>query len=52
MTKTYQIATERNGIISPLDLPPMAMRQAEAHALRLRKLIPSLPIYVININTL
>ena len=52
MTHTYQLATERNGIISPLDLPPMAMRQAEAHAQQLRKLIPSLSIYVVNTNTL
>lgn len=52
MTKNYTLATERNGIISPLDLPPMAMRQAEAHAQQLRKLIPSMPIYVINANTL
>ena len=52
MTHTYQLATERNGIIAPLDLPAMAMRQAEAHAQRLRKLMPSLPIYVINTNTL
>ena len=52
MTHTYQLATERNGIISPLDLPPMAMRQAEAHAQQLRKLMPSMPIYVININSL
>lgn len=52
MKNTYQLATERNGIVSPLDLPPMAMRQAEAHAQRLRKLMPSMSIYVINTNTL
>tara|TARA_R110002124_G_scaffold283847_1_gene460357 strand:+ start:1555 stop:1710 length:156 start_codon:yes stop_codon:yes gene_type:complete len=50
--KTYTLATERNGIISPLDLPAMAMRQAEAHAQTLRGLMPSTPVYIININTL
>mgnify|MGYP000476118117 FL=1 len=50
--KTYTLATERNGILSPLDLPPMAMRQAEAHAQSLRKLMPSVPVYVINTNTI
>jgi len=50
--KNYTLATERNGILAPLDLPLMAMRQAEAHAQRLRKLMPSVPVYVINANTL
>lgn len=50
--KNYTLATERNGIIAPLDLPLMAMRQAEAHAQQLRKLMPSVPVYVINTNTL
>ena len=50
--KNYTLATERNGIISPLDLPLMAMRQAEVHAQQLRKLMPSVPVYVINANTL
>jgi len=50
--KNYTLATERNGTITPLDLPLMAMRQAEAHAQTLRKLMPSTPIYVINSNTL
>lgn len=50
--KTYTLATLRNGIISPLDLPAMAMRQAEAHAQTLRGLMPSTPVYIININTL
>ena len=50
--KNYTLATERNGIISPLDLPLMAMRQAEAHAGKLRKLMPSVPVYVINANAL
>mgnify|MGYP003627821806 CR=1 FL=1 len=50
--KTYTLATERNGIITRLDIPAMAMRQAQAHADKLRKLMPSTPVYVININTL
>ena len=50
--KTYTLATECNGIIATLDLPMMAMRQAQAHADKLRKLMPSTPVYVININAL
>ena len=50
--KNYTLATERNGIISPLDLPLMAMRQAEAYAQQLRKLMPSVPVYVINASAL
>ena len=50
--KNYTLATERNGTITPLDLPLMAIRQAEAHAQTLRGLMPSTPVYVININTL
>ena len=50
--KNYTLATERNGIITPLDLPLMSIRQAEAHAQTLRGLMPSTPIYVINSNTL
>ena len=50
--KNYTLATERNGIITRLDIPAMAMRQAEAHAQQLRKLMPSVPVYVINANTL
>lgn len=52
MTNTYTLATERNGEIIALDLPPMAMRQAQAHAAKLRKLMPSATIYVINPNAL
>lgn len=52
MTHTYQLATERNGIIAPLDLPLMAMRQAQAHAQQLRELMPSTPVYVINANAI
>lgn len=50
--KTYTLATERNGIITRLDIPAMAMRQAETHAATLRKLMPSTPIYVINTNAI
>lgn len=46
--KTFIIATEQKGIIKALDLAPMAMRQAQAHAQRLRDLMPDTPIYVIN----
>ena len=52
MTRTYTLATERNGDITTLDLPPMAMRQAQAHADKLRKLMPSATVYVININAI
>ena len=50
--KNYSLATERNGILIALDLPLMAMRQAEAYAQQLRKLMPFVPVYVINVNTL
>jgi hypothetical protein len=50
--KNYTLATERNGDIINLDIPPMAMRQAQAHADSLRKMLPSVPVYVINLNTI
>ena len=50
--KNYTLATERNGIITRLDIPAMAMRQAQAHADKLRKLMPSIPVYVINTHAL
>tara|TARA_R110000764_G_scaffold230088_1_gene321191 strand:- start:674 stop:829 length:156 start_codon:yes stop_codon:yes gene_type:complete len=50
--KNYTIATERNGIITRLDIPEMAMRQAQAHADKLRKLMPSTPVYVINTHAI
>jgi len=50
--RTYTLATERNGSITPLDLPLMAMRQAQEHAETLRKLMPSTPVYIININAI
>jgi len=49
--KTYILATEsNNGTISHLDLAPMFRNQAEAHANKLRQLMPSVPVYVINLN--
>ena len=45
--KTYKLATENNGAIAYLDLPPMARNTAETHANKLRKLLPSAPVYVI-----
>jgi len=50
--KTYTLATERNGNIVALKVPPMAMRQAEAHARKLRDLVPSVPVYVINLESI
>jgi hypothetical protein len=50
--KNYTIATERNGDIIKLDIPAMAMRQAQAHADSLRKMMPSIPVYVINLNAI
>lgn len=52
MTRTYTLATEVNGNITALNLPLMAMRQAQAHADKLRKLMPSATVYVININAI
>ena len=46
---TYILATESNGIIAHLDIAPMARNQAESHASKLRKLMPSVPVYVINL---
>jgi hypothetical protein len=46
--KNYTLATEVNGTIKPLDLPLMAMRQAQAYAEKLRSLMPSATVYVIN----
>lgn len=48
MTKTYILATERNGQIIALKVPPMTIRAAEDHAKRLRALMPSVPVYVMN----
>ena len=50
--KSYTLATERNGDIIKLDIPAMAMRQAQAHADNLRKMMPSVPVYVINLNAI
>jgi hypothetical protein len=48
MARLYTLATERNGEIVALKVPPMAIRQAEIHARRLRDLMPGTPVYVIN----
>ena len=49
MTKTYILAISApHGFIN-LDVPPMAMRQAEACRLKLSKLMPNEQVYVINI---
>ena len=50
--KNYTLATEVNGTITALDVPLMAMRQAQAHADKLRKLMPSTPVYVINTKSI
>ena len=52
MAKTYVIATERNGQIIALKVPPMTIRAAEDHAQRLRALMPSVPVYVLNVNAI
>lgn len=50
--KTYTLATEIKGQLVTLDTPLMAMRQAQAHAASLRKLMPSATVYVINANAI
>jgi hypothetical protein len=52
MAKVYVLATERDGKIVPLQVPKMAIRQAEDHARRLRNLMPGVPVYVLNVNAL
>jgi len=44
----YILATERDGKIVALRVPPMPIRQAEQHAQRLRNLMPGVPVYVMN----
>ena len=46
--KSYTLATEVNGTITALNLPLMSMRQAQAHADKLRSLMPNVTVYVIN----
>lgn len=47
---TYAIATESNGNIVALNLPPMSLAQAERHKNKLAKLVPeSTRLYVINL---
>ena len=52
MAKTYILATERDGQIIALKVPPMAIRQAEQHAQKLRQMMPGVPVYVLNVNAL
>lgn len=52
MTRTYTLATERNGIITALDLPLMSMAQARRHLDRLKALAPSATVYIINPNAI
>ena len=50
--KTFTLATLHNasGAIVNLDLPLMARNQAESHANKLRKLMPNVQIFTINIK--
>lgn len=50
--ETYNLATEVNGTITALNLPLMSMRQAQAHADKLRSLMPNATIYVINMKAM
>ena len=50
--KTYTLATERDGTIVALKIPPMPIRQAETHARNLRLLVPNVPVYVINMESI
>lgn len=50
--KTYILATEKDGQIVALKVPPMAIRQAEYSAQKLRQMLPGVPVYVMNANAL
>ena len=50
MTRTYTIATIRNGALRALDLPLMSMPEAKRHLDRLKALAPSAALYIINPN--
>lgn len=52
MTRTYTIATTRNGYLEPLDLPLMSMMQAQRHLDQLRRLSPRAQLYIINPNAI
>jgi FtsZ-interacting cell division protein YlmF len=51
MTRTYTIATLRNGELAALDLPLMSMPQAQRHLDKLKALAPSAPLYIINAHS-
>ena len=46
--KTYILAIQATHGFINLDVPPMAMRQAEACRLKLSKLMPNEQVFVIN----
>jgi FtsZ-interacting cell division protein YlmF len=52
MTRTYAIATIRNGELKTLDLPLMSMAQAQRHLDRLKALAPAASLYIINPSAL
>jgi len=52
MTRTYTLATLRNGELTPLNLPLMSMPQAQRHLDRLKALAPASILYIINPHAL
>ena len=52
MTRTYTLATIRNGQLKALDLPLMSMPQAQRHLDRLKALAPAATLYIINPHAL
>ena len=52
MTQTYAIATIRNGQLTLLDLPLMSKACAQRHIEKMRKLVPSAELYIVNPNAI
>lgn len=52
MNPTYQIATIRKGQLVALDLPLMSKAVAQRHIDKMRKLVPSAELYIINPNAI
>jgi hypothetical protein len=52
MTRTYAIATIRNGELKALNLPLMSMPQAKRHLERLKALAPAATLYIVNANAI
>jgi FtsZ-interacting cell division protein YlmF len=52
MTRTYTLATLRNGELMALDLPLMSMPQAQRHLDRLKALAPAATLYIINARSI